>query len=77
MLKVLLRAVFALLGFVVFPAAAYLAASHCTKIYFEKKMIPLPFERFGVAVGAGSCLWVLAISFLVLALVSKKRRTVR
>lgn len=67
----MLSKIFAALLILTLPPAASYGGYRLTDLYFQRKMIPLPFEQTGIAVGAGCFFWTL--SLLVLVLLQKKR----
>jgi len=65
------KALFEFLLVAVLPAAAGYGGYQLTDYYFRMKLIPLPFETFGLTVGAGCFFWTLA---LLTGFIGKKRK---
>jgi hypothetical protein len=70
-----LSKLFAALAITVLPAAAFSGTYVFTEHFFRWKLIPLPFEPFGVALGTGSFFWTLSLLILVLGKGKKKKET--
>ena len=59
------------------PCAAFVEGYRFTEIYFKKKMIPFPFENFGLVAATGCFFWVLGFVALVWTVgenINQKRR---
>jgi hypothetical protein len=67
-----LSKILAALAILTLPPAAGYAGWLFTENWFETKLVPLPFEPSGMAVGAGCFLWTL--SLLILLLFKKRRK---
>ena len=57
----------------VLPFEGFDWAYRTTRVYFEKKLIALPFEPFGRAAGTVVFCGVLGIGFLVMGILSRKK----
>lgn len=62
----MLSKLFTALAVIVLPAAAFYGAWALTDRFFRWKLIPLPFEPYGLAAGAGCFFWTLSLLVLVL-----------
>lgn len=62
-----------LLGMILLPAASGVGAYFYTEQVFREKLVPYPFQKFGLAAGAGLYFFVLGIYFLIEAAVLKWR----
>ena len=54
------------------PCAASVEGYWLTEQYFKRKMIPFPFEHFGVAVGLGCFFWALGLVILIWTLCKRR-----
>ena len=66
-----MKALFEFLLVTLLPCAAFSGGYVLTDRVFCTKLIPYPFEGYGIAVGAGCFFWTLA---LLTGLVGKKRK---
>jgi hypothetical protein len=57
-----LAILFRFLLFIVFPIAAFVGGYQLTDLVFREKVIPYPFEIYGVAMGLGFFFWMLALA---------------
>ena len=67
----MLSKLFAALALLVLPSAAFYGAYVLTDRVFQWKLVPLPFEPYGLAAGIGCFFWTLSG---LMALVFGKRK---
>lgn len=65
MLRSIFRVISFLAAYLLLPVGAFYLGYQKTGVYFEEKLIRLPFEHFGIAIGLGCAFTVLTIAQLV------------